>query len=564
MKKADNIWIEHFFPANRQEDYPEGSMYNIMAAAAARIPDKTAIVFEGNEISFGELLRGIKRAVAAMRASGVKKNDIITIISPNIPQAVCAFYAANYIGATANMLHPLLSVNELCDSIENTDSRLILMLDRVYPKIMKHEWKKGFRPKIVFFRICDALKGFPRLYMRLTDKTAKFSGEGLFYWNAWLNSGNGQDIGEADNESDSVAAIMCSGGTTGTPKGVMLTNFNFNALYSQIFDMAGFPYELGMDIQALAVMPIFHSYGLGICVHSMLAYGVKVYLLPTFDLDKSVKLIFNKRIERIFAVPALVEAIARSEQIEKEDLSFLKTFISGGDALPAELQNRINAYLEKGGCTTRVCEAYGQTEITSGGIINPDFAAKTGSVGIPFPDTECMLVYPGTTEAVPEGEQGELCVCAPTVMKGYFKNPEQTGKALMLHEDGRIWLHTGDLMRRDGDGYYIYCQRLSRMIISSGYNVYLTMIEKTLRDVPFVADCAALPVDDRAVGKRFDLYVQPAPAESGEVDRKLRNVCAENFPEYSQPRRILIVEKIPKTVVGKTDFAALRGESDEG
>lgn len=563
MERIKSVWYDHQNPELWRAEYPEGSMYSFLSETASRHLSNCAIEFEGKKTTYKELLKQIDKASCCLRATGIKKGDIVSVISANIPQAVVSIYAINKIGAIANLIHPLLSANEIEHILKNTESSAIIILDIVYPKIKNISWQKDKKPKIILAEIADALPLIIRpLYLFKNKKDIEFNPvHDIIAWKDFISLKTGDmpedSIGGA---ADDTAIIMYSGGTTGTPKGVMLTNMNFNSFAVQAYDVNGVADLTGK--KSLAILPFFHGFGLGTGIHSTLCNGLHVFLVPKFDFEKSTKLIFKKKINCLYAVPALYEAILRSPQIEKQDISFFLNLISGGDKLSDKLYKRLDKHLKRSNAKTVFCDGYGQTECVSGCITNPYFAVNPKSVGILQPDMSAKIVEPGTHNEVPDGTDGELCINGPTVMKGYYKNEEETKKALQLHEDGKIWLHTGDMFSRDSDGYFYFKQRISRMAVSAGYNIYVTEVEKTINSCRAVAQCCVVGVKDRVLGQRIVAYIvlNNPDADKEKVHTEIMEQCKASLPEYSLPREIRFRDELPMTNLGKVNFKILEKE----
>lgn len=570
FKRKESVWSSYIEKDSWQSEFFDGSMYDLLKSVAARVLNRCALVFEGKQISYRQLIHLIEKTANSLKAMGINHGDVVSIISTNMPQVVVMFYAINKLGAIANMINPSFSKREIKASIEKTKSKIILILDQIYPKIADIVWENIDYPIIILTKVSDALCIFKRPLYNILNRKKRIPIKNdvqnkKIEWKSFMKRGDFSTVNykyEKGNSED-IAAILFSGGTSGTPKGVMLTNGNFNALQYQTNDVACFPIGISARHKSLALIPTFSGFGIGVTIHGMLCFGKKVYLLPKFDFEKSIHLVFKKKIEYVYGVPALFEVMSRNPLIEKRDLSFLKLLVSGGDRLPIELQNRINSHLEKGGSNARIREAYGQTECICVCAISPTFNIKIGSVGIVYPDMKVKIVKPGTTEELPIGETGELCVNGPTVMKGYFNNPEESAKALRLHSDGKIWLHTGDMLSMDEDGYLYYKQRISRMIISSGINIYLNRLEAIIRTCQFVKDVCAVGISDRIVGKRIAVYIelQNDGITKNECDKLIKDICLEKLPSYYQPSKIIYITSFPRTHMGKIDYKKLENEN---
>ena len=563
MKRTQETWSRHL-NGEWIDEYPDCSMFEYLKRNSNKRPEYIALEFQGKKITYKDLIIQVEYTAKALIAAGIKKGDIISVISVNIPQAVIMIYAANRIGAIANMIHPLLSKKEMCEFIENTDSAAVFILDQIYPKIKDISWKKGFNPKIIVATISEALPVYLRSVYNLKNrfKLSVNPEHDIITWKNLLNLAKNkkEELTADTGKADDTAIIMYSGGTTGLPKGIMLTNLNFNSYAIQVYYVSGMPDIAGN--KTLAVLPLFHGFGLATCIHSTLCSGMHLYLMPKFDPQKSIDLVFKKKINCICAIPSLFEALRRHPKIETQDLSFIKTLITGGDKLQKNLYIKLSSMLEKGNSSGKLCDAYGQTECVSGCIANPYFAVNPESVGIMQPDMIGKIVKPGTHEEVPNGTDGELCVCGPTVMKGYYKNEEETKMVLQVHPDGKTWLHTGDMFSRDDEGYFYFKQRISRMIISAGYNIYVTQVEKAILNCSAVEQCCVVGVTDKVRGQKIRAHVvlRSASADKETVKKKILEKCEENLPEYSIPHDIRFCESLPVTNLGKIDFKALENE----
>lgn len=555
VQKGDMEWVKEF---------PKSSIYEYLKDTAQSHLNACAIEFENKKISYKKLLQQIDDVAYAFTANGIKRGDCISIISINTPQIVTAIYAANKIGAIVNMIHPLLSTLEIKRFVQDTNSIAVIILDQIYPKIEKIEWDEGFNPKIILTRIVDALPvPIKPLYKIKAKVNIKISSEhNCVYWANFLKSRKSGNafLESSEAQAEDVAMIMYSGGTTGIPKGVMLTNYNINS-YGVIASEVIKPVK-PVGKKFLAILPLFHGFGFASGIHANLTQGVHVYLIPKFEFKKSVDLIFKKRINFMYSVPALFEAIIRSPHIENSDLSFFECLLCGGDKLPKRLNDKFSELLKLGKANTVFCEGYGQTESVACSIINPYFAVNSDSIGITVPDIEAKVVEIGTQNEVPNGEDGELCICGPTVMKGYYNNEAETAKALQIHSDGKIWLHTGDMVSKDDNGYFYFKQRISRMAISAGYNIYVTQMEKVIAEFDEVLECCVVGVPDKVLGQKIRAYVVPADATIDEdtMVKTVKEKCKENFAEYSQPHDIRIIKKMPMTHIGKIDIKLLESE----
>lgn len=559
MARTKGIWYHNMDPDKWTAEYPCCSMFEQLKNNAREYLDLPAIEFQNKHYSFGQLIDNIEQLAKALVAIGIKQGDIVSIVSPNIPQGVVMVYALNRIGAVANMIHPLLSAGEIRHFVETTQSAAVLVPDVIYEKIASITWEMPRPPKIIIARVSDALPAHLRLLFQLKTKR-KLQLNPLhdnIFWKDLLKHSEKTDaaLSREPADPDALAVILYSGGTTGIPKGVMLTNYNLTCYAIQAFEASG------MDTvgkRCLGVLPLFHGFGLALCVHTMLCAGTCVYLVPTYDFKKCNALIFKKKLNFLCGVPAFFESLSRYPDMEGKDLSFIECLISGGDVLPEKLQRRINRQLKAGGSKAAIREAYGQTESVTGCCINPDFHNVMGSVGVPCPDIESKIVEIGTCTEVAAGMDGELCLTGPNLMRGYYNNSEATGQVLKQHDDGKTWLHTGDIFCKNQEGFLFFRQRMARMIVCAGYNVYLSQIEHTLSECSIVDQVCAVGIDDKVLGSKVGVFVILSAAMDAQQAREtITNFCKQHMADYALPHRIVFVDEFPHTKMGKVDFVKL-------
>ncbi len=562
MQRTTNIWTEHLDLKNRTLEYPECSIYNFFKQNAQNNLNEIAIEFEGKKTSYKQLLSQIETTAKALINIGIKKGDVISIISINTPEVIMMIYAANRIGAVINMIHPLLSASEIETFINRTNSSAVLILEQIYPKIKDIKWQNNKNPKIILTKIVNSLPTHIKPIYSILNKSSVIlnSSHNTVYWKDFISNTKNTILPEDTGKKNDTAIIMYSGGTTGTPKGVMLTNLNINSYSIQAFEVSGINNPKGKKF--LAILPLFHGFGFASGIHANLCKGVHIFLIPKFEFKKSIKTIFKNKINFIYAIPALFESLIRSEYIEKSDLSFLECLICGGDKLQPNLSKKLQKYLINGNSKAVFCEGYGQTECVAACLTNPYFAPIQQSTGILLPDMSAKIVKPGTQTEVPNGTDGELCINGPTVMKGYYKNDEETNKALQIHEDGKIWLHTGDMFSKDDDGYFYFKQRISRMVISAGYNIYVTQVEKVINSTPIVAQCCVVGINDKIIGQKIIAHIvlNNPNADKKLAKSKIMEQCKASLAEYSLPHEIKFHMELPTTNLGKVDFKALENE----
>ena len=543
-------------------DYFEGSMYEKVAGIAKKYPGYTAFDFQGRSTSYGEMLANINRCAKALRAIGIRENDQVTIIMPNCPQAIYMFYALNAVGAIANMVHPLSAEKEIEFYIEKSHSVAAITLDQFYYKLEKVR-KNVKLNTLIIASIRDELPALTKAGYDLTlgRKIKKLPENApVLMWKEFLKLSS---VSEPDftvrRESDDPAVILYSGGTTGKNKGIVLTNKNFNALSQQI--TATNPMFLPGD-KMLAAMPIFHGFGLGVCIHSMLASGGRCLLLPKVNPKEYANMLTKYKCNFIAGVPTLYEKMISNPEMEGKDLSCLKGVFSGGDSLSIELKKKFDKFLAAHGAVVQVREGYGTTETVTACCLTPIHKSKEGSIGVPFPDTYIKIVRPGTDEELPYGDEGEILLAGPTVMKEYLDEPEETANTLRTHSDGLTWVYTGDLGTMDEEGFVYFKGRAKRMIISSGFNVYPAQVENILDSHEKVQMSCVIGIPDPVaiqVVKAF-VMLKPGVVESDDVKTELIEYCKKHVFRYAVPREVEFRDELPKTLVGKVAYRALEEE----
>lgn len=564
---ASAPWFRFYGDMPHTLNYPKKTISELVAQTAAAHPKSIAYDFMGKKVTYSQFMTRIDRVARALIALGIEKGDRFTICMPNCPQALETFYALNRIGAVSNMIHPLSAPNEIAFYLNFSHSKAILTLDQFYGKVDEIRNKLEQPTKVLVARIKDELP-YPlkELYplSKAARKVQKLPKNGDFIsWKKFIHGGSKAIMIPAHPISyTDGASILYSGGTTGTTKGILLSSANFNATALQTIAASGLPSI--NDKKMLSVMPIFHGFGLGVGIHTALVGGGTCILVPQFNIKTYAKLLTKKQPNFVPGVPTLFEALLRTDMLEGADLSFLDGMFSGGDSLSVELKRKVDEFLKEHKAKIQIREGYGTTECVTACCLTPKDYARSGSIGVPFPDTYFKIVTPGTEEEVEPNIEGEICISGPSVMICYVDNPEETAQTLRRHADGRIWLHTGDLGTMDVDGFVYFRQRIKRMIITSGYNVYPSQLENIIDGHEKVLISCVIGVKDKYKMQKVKAFVvlRPGVEPTEEVRQELMEYCRKHIAKYAMPYEIEFRTELPKTLVGKVAYRVLEEEAN--
>ncbi len=543
-------------------EYFDGTMYDAVERIAIEHPKQIAFDFMGKSTTYEELIKDVKECAKALKTIGVREGDRVTIAMPNCPQAIYIFYAVNLVGGIANMIHPLSAEKEIEFYLNESESVTAITLDQFYHKFEKVRQNTKV-VNIIIASVKDALSKPIRAGYMLTEgrKVKKIPKDApVIMWKDFMRLSKACFYNyKVERRADAPAVILYSGGTTGTTKGIVLTNKNFNALGQQVI-AANPMFRVGDKM--LAAMPLFHGFGLGVCVHTMLSQGGRCILIPRFTAKSYAKQIVKYRCNFIAGVPTLYEALLRLPSMDGADLSCLKGVFSGGDSLSIELKKKFDKFLYDHKAVIQVREGYGTTETVTACCLTPPHMFKEGSIGLPFPDTYIKIVRPGTDEELPYGEEGEILLAGPTVMKEYMNHPDETASTLRTHADGLTWVYTGDLGMMDSEGFIYFKGRAKRMIISSGYNVYPGQLENILDAHDYVQMSCVIGVPDPYKIQKVKAFVKLRPdiPANDDTRRVLMDYCRQNIAKYAMPYDIEFKDDMPKTLVGKVAYRVLEEE----
>lgn len=542
-------------------DYPDCSMVDMVIQSAEKWPDNTAYVYYGHKVTYKNFVKKIEKTARALKNYGVKEGDRVTICMPNTPEGITMVYAVNMVGAVCNMVHPLSSEKELEYYIKVADSKYVLVIDAVFDKIYRLRDTAQLE-RIIVVRPSDGL-GFlkKKLYNTLHIKRVRLPSNDsrVVLWEDFIaNSYFYQGDYHEERGGEDPAVIMYSGGTTGAPKAVLLSNLNINA--ESICD-ATMIRQVTPGATVLSILPLFHCFGLGVCIHTPLCKGMGCILIPAFSHRQFADIIKKNSPSFIVGVPTLFEALVNTK-LKFDDLESVKAVICGGDALNQTLRDKVNAFLKNHGSDAKIRVGYGLTEGSGAVCLSPENTFSDGIIGVPFPDTDFKIVKNNTHKELPAGEEGEICISGPLVMMGYLDNDAETAQVIRVHDDGKVWLHTGDIGYLGEDGLIYFAQRLKRIIVSSGYNIYPTHIESIINSHEAVLTSTVIGIDHHYKGQvpKAFIVLKPGYRAGKKIEREIRELLERNIPIYALPVAYEFRDKLPHTKIGKVAFRDLEKE----
>lgn len=521
--------------------------------------DDVAIEYFGRLISFGEMKENVWQLARAMKKNGVKKGDIVTICAVMLPEIIYMFYALELLGATPNMVDPRTSTEGIHDYIEEAKSKICVTLSVAYPKIKKSVLDTEVE-KVVVVSPADSLTGIKKVLYKAGNKDKNVYENNVVMWKPFFETGRGMkdEFDYEDFDPNHPALIVHTGGTTGNPKGVMLGAVALNALAAQ-YALYGYKRKQ----KFLNVMPPFIAYGYACGVHLPLSRGVRTILIPAFEPKDFGNLLTKHKANHIAGVPLHYQTLARDPGMKGKDLSFLMSPGVGGDAITTGAEIEVNEFFKAHGCKSPLMKGYGMTELASTTTTCTPDHSKLGSVGFPLALMTVGIFDVETGKELTYGEEGEICATGPNLMLGYYEKEFETRQVLKKHEDGKLWMHTGDVGIIDEDGYVFIRSRVKRLIIRhDGFKLFPSNIENVISNHPGVKTCSAVGVDDpEHIQGRLPAVFIVCDKESGksedEIIAEVREICQKELAEYSQPLYFVGVEELPYTGIGKVDYRTL-------
>ena len=555
-------WLKYYDQKFIDQTLPALSAFEYVCQRSKNHLNDTALEYYGRKFAYADLIVNVKKTAAALRGAGVKKGDIITVVSIMTPEIIALFYAADMMGATLNLVDPRYSVEGIREYIEEVDSHLLVCLNVVYERC-RQAAKRTNVEKVIVLSPADSLPPVMAVGYKLTTPDKNKYASNVIRWKQFIKGGEGQSTAAEPYDPDHACVVVHTGGTTGSPKGVMLTDDCFNGIALQF---QAYPKLFHRGQKLMNVMPPFIAYGFACGIHLPLVLGFTVIIIPNLDPAKLGSLVLKHKPEHMFGVPTHYQQLAADPKLRDKDLSFIINYAAGGDSLSRGAEQTVNDFLAAHGARYPIAKGYGMTEVSSAATVAAGLDNKPGSVGIPMVNTVVAAFEPGTDQELPIGQRGELCISGPCLMKGYYNKPEETAILLRRHPDGRVWAHTGDMGYLDEDGFVFLDSRIKRMIIRhDGFKVFPSMIENVVSRHPAVHQCSVVGCADKdhTQGRLPFVYIvlkADITAKKKQVIRELERMCAEELPEYVQPVAYKFISSMPMTPVGKVDYRQLEAD----
>ena len=557
----EKVWMKYYDPEVRNTDIPRMKIYSLLKEYNQERLQQTAMYFYGTRITVKRLIERIDECADAFAALGVKQGDTVSMLSASTPESIVALYALNKIGATLNAIDPRLDKKGIARMIKASGSKILLVIDMAYPKVAAI-YSDINQEHIIVQSATTSLPFVKKLAVKLASKSLIPYGKGgIISWDTFIQGAkNGMAI-EAPYDGDATVAITYTGGTTGFPKGVMLTNDSINAV-AYNFRHAGIVHEKNQRF--LGIMPIFSSYGLVCGIHMPLTMGLELALIPRFYPLKMGEYVKKYKPSHMIATPAFYEILINSEEMKDFDLSFMLTLGSGGDSMNAGLEVKMQAFMDSHGIKYPLAQGYGMSEVSAAATFCVNDRYKKGSVGIPCVATSIGIFDPETGEELGYNEEGEVCITGATMMKGYYNNKAETDHVMRKHADGQVWVHSGDIGYIDEDGFVFIKGRVKRMITRfDGHKVFPVTIESFIAEHELVRGCSVIAVNDRErMQGQYPMAVVELIAgvdvsQRESICREIYKLCNEQLEERGRPVAVVCVDEIPLTGVGKNDYRQL-------
>ena len=559
-ENKEKPWLKYYGNVPESLNYFNGSMYDYLKDTASKNEKRSAYSFYGNEVTFKSFMKKIDKVASALKEFNIVENECVTICMPNTPESFALIYAINKVGAICNIIHPLSSTSDIERALKETNSSIIFCSDVAMPKA-RHIKVKHF----IMVPTSESLGKFLKTLYNIKSSLNMKLEEGMLTWHEFLNYGVSEDT-YVKRDPNSPAAIIYSGGTTGKPKGIIISNANFNAMALQTASVCKY---ISPGHSVLSALPIFHVFGLALCTHTCLVAGMKCIIVPQLNTKKINKELKKYKPSVYPAVPSLLKMSMNDSDPGSNAFKDIKVVVVGGDYLSPQVKSEYEEYLKAHGSSAVVKSGYGLSEACGFCCCTAEVDEKhvnnhKGTLGIPNPDMIVKIFEPNSDIEKSVGDVGEICITGPTLMMGYINEDEETKKTLVIHNDGRTWLHTGDLGYMDKDGFIFYTSRLKRMIITNGYNVYPIELEDIINKCKYVDTCTVVGIPHKIKSQtpKAVIVLKSNVQDTLEVREEIRRYCYKNIAKYAVPTEYEFRTSLPKTAVGKVAYRDLEKKSN--
>lgn len=554
----DKPWLKYYSEEAINAPLPECTIYEYLWESNKDHLDDVALIYFGRKITYGQLFKNIETTAKAFSVLGIKEGDIVTICSVTTPEIIYAFYALNRLGAVSNMVDPRTSTEGIKHYIEEVNSKLVITIDVALPKIEKAIVGTKAE-KIISVSPYNSLPTVKKIIVnalgQLRGNSIKLPANGIS-WNKFI--GGSVEPRYATYKKNTCCVIVHTGGTTGTPKGVMLSNDNLNcvAINCQYCDSN---YERNKIF--LNFMPPFLAYGIVNGLHMIFAQGMTNVIIPNMREGELPKLINKYQPTHFLGAPNHYMSLIETNALKPNSLKKLCIAGIGADTLNSNLEKEINEYLYRYGYKVGLMKGYGMTEVSAAATGNNYKTNKIGSVGIPFVKNIMSAFNPDTNEECKYNERGEICINTPTKMLGYYNMTEETNMVIKKHADGSKWVHSGDIGYVDEDGVFFIEGRVKRMIIRfDGFKVFPAQIENIILKSNIISNCSTVGVTDRTKAHGMlpiVFVVLKTDINKQKAKKDLFELCKAELPEYAQPIDFIFIDELPLTPIGKVDYRKL-------
>lgn len=553
-ENREKPWIKYYTRTPESLNYYQGSMYDYVKESAIKNEKRTAYTYYGLGVSYRGFLRRVDRIAAALTQFNIVENECVTICMPNTPESIALIYAINKIGAIANIIHPLSSTKDIKRALDETNSGVLFCSDSSMQNARDIKVKH-----FILVPNSTSLIKFKKMIYNIKESVNLKLGKNMISWSDFISYKTLDDPYKKRKANDP-AAIIYSGGTTGKPKGIILSNLNFNAMALQTMNVCD---GLNPGSSVLAALPIFHVFGLALCIHTTLVCGMTAILVPKIN-TKKINSELKKYKPNIYpAVPSLLTMSLKGVDPGSTGLKDIKTVVVGGDYLSPQTKAEFEKFLKDHGSNGVVKVGYGLSEASGFCCSTAPIEEKyvqNGTLGVPNPDIIVKAFEPNSDIEKSYNDVGEICVTGPTIFMGYINEDKETKNTLVKHTDGKIWLHTGDLGYIDKNGFVYYTSRLKRMIISNGYNIYPIELEEIIKKCKYVEDCTvvAVPHKIKSQTPKAVIVLKKDVEDTLAVRSEIRKYCMDNIARYAIPTEFEYRKDIPKTAIGKVAYRDLQ------